>query len=155
MSLVRPGKLFRNCLTNYRFSGRLFKFLIVYKKEDVERLPMRKFIYINKLIYIIIYIWCYIIFMTVPLSKDAGNWLTSFLEISLPHRCFWHIFQLQICLILVSILRRWVVKIYNHHRIHVSLSTRSTYNVSLCLLSEYPSFRKRILENEKVGMQQL
>ena len=31
-SLVRPGKLFRNYLTNQRFSGPLFKFLIVYKK---------------------------------------------------------------------------------------------------------------------------
>ena len=30
MSLVHPGKLFRNCLTNYRFSG---WFLIVYKKK--------------------------------------------------------------------------------------------------------------------------
>ena len=32
-SLVRPGKLFSNCLTNQRFSGQLFKFLIVYKKR--------------------------------------------------------------------------------------------------------------------------
>ena len=32
-SLVCPDKLFRNCLTNYRFSGWLFKFLIVYKKK--------------------------------------------------------------------------------------------------------------------------
>ena len=35
LSLVRPGKLFRNCLTNQRFSGRLFKFLIIYKKKCV------------------------------------------------------------------------------------------------------------------------
>ena len=33
MSLVWPSKLFRNCLTNTRFSGRLFKFLIVYIKK--------------------------------------------------------------------------------------------------------------------------
>ena len=32
-SLVRPGKLFRDCLTSCRFSGQLFKFLIVYKKK--------------------------------------------------------------------------------------------------------------------------
>ena len=32
-SVVRAGKLFRNCLTNQRFSGRLFKFFIVYKKK--------------------------------------------------------------------------------------------------------------------------
>ena len=42
------------------------------------------------------------------LSKDVGNWLAF--EISLSHRCFWHIMQGQICLIVVSILRRWVVK---------------------------------------------
>ena len=35
MSLVRPGKLFRNCLTNQWFSGQLFKFLIVYFKKGV------------------------------------------------------------------------------------------------------------------------
>ena len=32
-SVVHAGKLFRNCLTNQRFSGRLFKFFIVYKKK--------------------------------------------------------------------------------------------------------------------------
>ena len=44
------------------------------------------------------------------LIKDAGNWLASFLEISFSHRCFWHNLQLQICLIVISILRRRVVK---------------------------------------------
>ena len=36
MSLVRPAKLFRNCLTNLRFSGRLFKFLL--KKSVLQNL---------------------------------------------------------------------------------------------------------------------
>ena len=51
------------------------------------------------------------------LSKDAGNWFASFLELSLSHRCFWLILQVQIFLIVVSILRRWVYKIYTHHQI--------------------------------------
>ena len=44
--LVRPSKLFRNCLTNLRFSGRLFKFLIVYKKRCSD-LPVKKNTLVN------------------------------------------------------------------------------------------------------------
>ena len=38
MSLVRLGKLFRSCLTNYKFSARLFNILIVYinKKRTLK-----------------------------------------------------------------------------------------------------------------------
>ena len=35
MPLVCPNKLFTNCLTNWRFSGQLLKFFIVYKEKKV------------------------------------------------------------------------------------------------------------------------
>ena len=37
--LFAPSKLFRNCLANWRFLGRLFQFLIVYKKKVYPILP--------------------------------------------------------------------------------------------------------------------
>ena len=47
------------------------------------------------------------------LSKDAGHWLASFLEIYLSRSCFWHILQEQMKHVASAVGADGLLKFYN------------------------------------------